>query len=576
MEALKKQDKEKGPQTDDELHAWIKRYLGMNIPRVAVCDDHIPPFKFIADVYFERVNSVVLMANRSGSKTASSAIIHLLNSIFKPGCESVTVGAIEAQSRRCYIEVSKMLRMHGGVDQAEEHPLVINQIQRETNFKNGSKLEILPSTIAAVNGPHPQKVHADEVELMDPSVFQESRSMAQSKTIIEVDSNGVEKEKVIKSQNWITSTRKRAAGPMQKILDEIAEAEKHGNKPPYELMTWCIYETTKKQNNCRVAYPDLPENEKCQCDKIVKGKWEDGSPRKFSDVCKGRLARSDGFLELDNVYARFQESDQDTWEAQQECAKPELGGAVFKTWSRERYGIKWWNPDPKYGLIFQAVDFGGSNPHAVGWYQVLNRDIYWWGANQTITDAPEKFLKAGTRVRFDEIYIAEIGNAELAEKVKKREEEWKNTYPGFRVNKRFADVAAKAARLDWHSAGLTTQFYCTRDIKEQIKTCNVILKEDLFAIDLTKSIIFPLEADSYHYPEKKLGMEYDPEIPVDDYNHTMSEFRYTMENLKYMERRGTIIGNLPRTGQERHMTYQKSAAKSSTPRYMPRRPEYGV
>lgn len=83
-------------------------------------------------------------------------------------------------------------------------------------------------------------------------------------------------------------------------------------------------------------------------------------------------------FELENVYARFQESDQDTWEAQQECAKPELGGAVFKTWARERYGIKWWKPDPNYGLIFQAVDFGGSNPHAIGWYQVLNRDLYWW------------------------------------------------------------------------------------------------------------------------------------------------------------------------------------------------------
>lgn len=70
-------------------------------------------------------------------------------------------------------------------------------------------------------------------------------------------------------------------------------------------------------------------------------------------------------------------------------------------------------------------------------------------------------------------------------------------------------------------------------------------------------------------------MEYDPEIPVDDYNHTISEFRYTMENLKYMERRGAIVGNLPRAGEEKHMTYQKSAVKSSTPRYMPR-PDYGV
>src|SRR4051812_6929523 len=77
---LKKRPKTLGPQTDDELHKWIKDNLGYDIPRQRVCPDHASPFEFLADVYFERVTSAIAVANRGGSKTMISAILHLLNS----------------------------------------------------------------------------------------------------------------------------------------------------------------------------------------------------------------------------------------------------------------------------------------------------------------------------------------------------------------------------------------------------------------------------------------------------------------------------------------------------------------
>jgi len=568
LEALKKQSNKRGPQTDDELHAWILTNLGMNIPRVAVCQDHQAPFQFIADLYFERETSAVAMANRGGSKTMSSAILHLLNSLFKAGCESLTVGAIEAQSKRAYENLKKLLIQHGGpeVYEPKDHPLIVRSIESETRFKNNSIVEIVPGTIAAVSGPHNQKVHADEQDQMPPDVWEQSRHISQSKTIIE---DG--KERIIKAQDWVTSTRQRPAGPMQKIIDEIVESERLGYKPPWKLYTWCVYETAKPVKNCLVANPKLKEGQHCGCDKVVKGKWEDGSPRRFSECCKGKLARSQGFVELDNIWKRFQESDQSEWEAQQECQKPEVGGMVFKTWNKQRYGIKWWEPNPLFGPIYEGVDYGGgTTPAAVNWYQVLNKPVLWWGIDQARTDEPIKMLKAGTRICFDEIYIAEIGNNELGLIVKQREKQWKKTYPLFNVERRFVDPANKAARHDWHAMGLKTQFFCTRDIKEQIRTCNTVLKEDLFVYDDTKVKMFTLEADAYHYPEKKVGVEYDPEIPIDDFNHVMSNFRYTMENLKYLERRGSIIGKIPLIGDKIHRTAQKSPVKSSAPRYMPR------
>jgi hypothetical protein len=98
-----------GPQTDDELHAWVLKTFGLNISRVKVCDDHDAPFTFFADCYFHRVPSVVLMANRGGSKTFLVALLHLINSKFKPRCESATVGAIEMQAKRAYAHLLKFV-----------------------------------------------------------------------------------------------------------------------------------------------------------------------------------------------------------------------------------------------------------------------------------------------------------------------------------------------------------------------------------------------------------------------------------------------------------------------------------
>lgn len=566
LQGLARHSKGQGPQDDDELHQWIKDNLGMNIPRVPVCPGHQTPFQFISDIYFERVGAAIAMANRGGSKTMSAAIIHFLNSLFKPTCESISVGAIEAQAYRAYENLYKLIKLHGKVDVAKEHPEIQVSIQRETVFKNGSRVFVVPGTVSAVNGPHPQKVHLDEVELMEPDVFAEAKFMSQGKTIQLQD--GTPKE--IKSQDFLTSTRKRAHGLMQSILDDIQNAKNNGYKPPYELYTWCYREIAQNQPNCRAAYPELPEKDKCICDKVVKGTWDDGAPRRFSDVCRGSLAKSQGFLSLEDIHKNFMESSKESWEAQQECSKPEVGGLVFPTFTRERYGIKWFEPLPEQGPIYMGVDFGGTNPHAASWYQVLRVDLDVYGLDQQEGEKPKKRLREGTRVCFDEVYIANISNVEFANLVKAKEHNWRKKYKDFAVTARFADPAAKAARLEWSINSLPTQFFVTREIPEQVKTVNELLKEDLFAIDLTNVIMLPEEMEAYTYPNKRLGTVNDPEKPIDDFNHQVSALRYCMQHLKLLEAldKGEKRAVMPRTGNQSHKTVNFS--KSSAPRYLPR------
>lgn len=521
-----------GPQTDDELHQWILLTFGVDVPRVSVCEGHRAPFEFLADLFFERVTAAVAVANRGGSKTFISALLHHLNSKFKRMCESASVGAVETQALRAYENLKFLLKREANVQVPEDNPDVASSIQRETRYKNDSRVEVLVGTINGVNGPHPQKVHADEVELMDPVVFDESRNMSSSK-------HG------IKAQDWITSTRKRAHGPMQAILDDIARAQEQGVAPPYEPYFWCIFETAANVPNC---------GDGCGCHDVVKGKWEDGKPRRFSDVCQGRLKRSQGWIPLYDVHKTFRTVSRPVWEAQQECKKPSTEGLVFANLDKDLHGVKWYIPDMSKGYIALGVDFGGSNPFGINWYHVLKEPVLAYGIHQQQGEEPTKEIPAGARVCFDEVYKAEIGNQDAATLVKKREAVWSRVVPDFRVVYRFADPQAKAARIDWAVLGLKTQWYADRDVKEQIKTCNDLIDDDLFYADILRCKMFWEESEQYHYPDKRAGFVDDPEIPVDDFNHCMSDFRYVMQNIKFAERRLARAHGRPKTSGGVHVT----------------------
>ena len=509
-----------GPQTDDDLHAWVKENIGIDIPRVSVCDNHDPPFKFFSDLYFHRTNSALLMANRGGSKTFLVALLHLVNSKFKPHCESVTVGAIEMQAKRAYAHLLRFISMNPEF----QKDLVREPLQSETTWKNGSKVEILPGTISAVNGPHPQITHADEVELMDEAVFDESRNMSMS-------GHG------ISAQDIITSTRKRGVGLMQRLIDEVKEAQATGHKPPYEMYQWCVFETSQKQDNCQKINPDHPNP--CQCDKVSKGKWDDGSPRIFADVCGGRLARSEGWMPIEDVHRVFTLDSREMWESQQECIKPSTEGLVLKRFAEERHGVTRYLPDPENGPIFAGIDFGGSNPHAVIWFQLLRYEV-----DARTAQGGVRRLKEGSIVAFDEFYKAEIGNGQLADYIYGYEQKWKKRFEKFVVRRRFADPQGKAARLDLmhHRPQIKTSYLVTRDVKEHIKAVVALIDDDQFFVDVGRCKMVVEEAHAWHYPKKRPGMIDDPDIPVNDFDHCMAALRYGVANILYLEHRISRTG----------------------------------
>lgn len=538
QQQLETQLKRYGPQDDDELYAWIKSELGIDIPRAAVCPDHVAPFTFLSDLYFERVEAALGVANRGGMKTLSVAILHWVNAVFKPGIESCTFGAIEAQSFRAYSHLRNWIYDENG----NYKPEVKSSLMKETLFRNGSKIEVLGSTAAAVNGPHPQVAHADEIELMAEDTWSESRNMTLGKKLRDGRQS--------KPLDVATSTRKGPSGRVQALIDEITDAVSNGYLPPRKLYMWCAKETAQERPDCRRVAPEMREarllelarkgkenpitkqcyklDDICECHLINKGEWDNGKPRLLSDICGGDFFRSRGWQPPADVYKQFRENDRETYEAQVLCERPEMKWHYLHNFSEQKHGIRSFKPDPNNGPIFQGIDWGGTNPHAVHWYQLLRNEIeadQWMYGDDG--EPVKTRIKEGTLVCFDEIYIAEIGNEQLGQLVKKREAEYiKEFGPTWRVYERFADPQGKGAKLDWKAMGLRTHWHVTREKEEQIKAIRSMMEDDLFRILPHKCPMWVREAKDWRMDPNSMD-ELD-----ENFNHAMSAFRYVVINVK--------------------------------------------
>jgi hypothetical protein len=521
LQALSKKSQDDKPKTDDELHTWIKENLGLNIPRVAVCPGHNAPFDLVADLFFNRVESAILMASRGAGKTMTAALLNFLNCYFEEEIECASVGAVEIQAKRAYQHLKTFNRI---AQKKLGDNRVVHEKVSDTVYTTGAKYEILTGSVSSVNGPHPQFVHRDEIELMDGKVFNESLQMERGKTT----SDGVR----IKPQTLITSTRKTSDGLMQKLLDECKEAEDAGRRAPYKIYIYCIKECAENQPNCRVANPDLPEDEKCDCDQLYNGELSEGMPRTLEKVCNGAFGKANGFTPMEDIQQLFLKSSKAMWEAQQECGRPYAEDLSLENWARERNCIKNYRPDPDNGPIYQGIDWGGTNPHAVEWIQVLKFEVEAVNFFNEIVRIPE-----GARIVFDEIYIAEIGNGKLADMIVENEKEWKKRYPKFRVSGRFADPQGKINRLDFahHDPPLKCSWpIVTRDREEHKKRISDCIDDRLFYVDIERCPMFVEEVEAWNIANKT-------------FDHAVDATMYGISNISaiegYAKRHGT--GDLP-------------------------------
>lgn len=147
------------PQTDDELWWTIVALTGMRIPRIAVCADHVAPFKALSDAYFARYPVAVWLASRGlGGKSRTLAALGTIEAMLL-GIEVTILGGSFAQSKNVHDATKDNWDWFG----APKH-ILLNSNQTDTTLSNGGHLRTLTASQTSVRGPHPPRLRIDEVD----------------------------------------------------------------------------------------------------------------------------------------------------------------------------------------------------------------------------------------------------------------------------------------------------------------------------------------------------------------------------------------------------------------------------
>ena len=540
-------------ESKDRLHAWIVRYLGVSMPRVAVCTDvgHTSPFDAFARLFFCEVDNVLWVANRFGAKSHNGALWILLSSIVFPGCESVSLGAIGRQATQVFKNF-KRLRKKAEAAGVREAAVVPNRdLQQQTEFRNGSEVAVVTSSEKAVNGPHPNHCHRDEIDLMAPGILSESMSMTYGAP-------------GIPGQDLYTSTRKKPHGTVAKMEEEAREAAQRGEESPLAVECWCIWETLAPVSNCMhdPANAERPASELCACSRVTKGTNADGSPRRFSDECAGKAAKGDGWVPLEDAWRQFRGNNRATWDAQHTCREADRSLLVYPMFSRDRHCIRNFPFDPANGSVICGTDFGFENPACNLWIQRLKREV-----EVTMADGSTRVLMPYTRVVFSQIYIAGKTSEWLAGAVMDRERAWREHFsmPNWKVWLRFGDAAAKDARGIFAQRGLQMRRYGTRDLGRSIGYVAEAIEDEQIFIDLSCRFLIE-EMEAYSYPEEQAGRK-DRGAPVKDFDHSLDALRYAITGLRFVERENAKHGGPVNPAHAEHIsvagTRGRTAASAS-------------
>src|SRR3990172_7611827 len=193
-----------GLKTKEELDFYIQEYLGYNIPKKKTCPNHISPFKFLYDVFFERIGNAFAYGSRGSGKTRLFSLLNHLDMTFKPTVTIVSAGATLDQSHRCYDYFC------GYYKDPLLKSMLTENLMSYSEGANGSILEVITGSLKGFNGPHPVKARIDELELIRWETLQEGLSMALS-------------DGEYRSQTIMASTRKWSGGSVSRLLEESSK-----------------------------------------------------------------------------------------------------------------------------------------------------------------------------------------------------------------------------------------------------------------------------------------------------------------------------------------------------------------
>lgn len=496
-----------GPQTKEELYEFFKKKYKIELVRVAVCPGHVSQLDFCWWVY--QFGNVLAVFSRGYGKTSLMAWIDDCQAVHYPGWGSFTIGPGKDQGVRKYKHLLPFV-VEGGVIGGKELPHISRSIHSETEYDNGSVIEIaLGGGVDNANGPRQPRVHRDEIELMLDDTRQQAVNIPAGKKTRD--------GRYVPAQTVDTSTMKWAGGYIDREMEAYHEMLKkaevdpiemdpieafhlsveRGHRPRKLMLVSCIFEIAAENPTCR----SVPEEERrrrlieldrdpeeiCNCHTYQSDVWDTDDPdvptrsRTLEDVCQGRFFRSRGYQGFGDIQTFFLDNDRTTWEAEKECSQPSREGAYLKSYSQDRHGIRGYEPDPENGPIYTTTDWGTTDEHCTLWIQVLERPV------QVLSYKGEKIktMPVGSRVLFSEFYQSHIGNVKAGQEVVAKELVWFLRWPGWHTDERHSDNANPGAITDWRDmCDLTIINRIKKDFNEEVKLVRTMVGGWSFYIDI--------------------------------------------------------------------------------------------
>jgi hypothetical protein len=329
---LVQQAKRVKPLTDEHLWGYIAAFCGVEVPRARItlrpgCRNHVAPFEYLADSFFDRVGDCIVWANRGGSKTFCAALLSVLEHVHKPALQTRILGGSLEQSKRMYEHFEPFAREQFAefVDGEPQQLL--------TRFRNGGKVEILAASMRSVLGRHIPRLRLDEVDEFDPEVL--SAAMGTSMDVV------VKGKVVYRSRVEELSTFHHPYGVM---ATEIARTAETGTRQ----YRWCLFETLER---CSTDYSCS------QCNL-----WGD-----CQGVAKQECA---GYITVDNAQKWKRRHSIEAWESWFLCKRPYAGSSFFRSYDPELHvarAVIPYNPDLP---LYRTWDWGTNGPTACLWIQV--------------------------------------------------------------------------------------------------------------------------------------------------------------------------------------------------------------
>ncbi len=535
----------------DELREWMELYFDIRFPKGVIYEGSTHgPIDAMWRIYelfktgqTQTVPQVVMVSSRDSYKTLSAAAIEVLLFLhFKiPMAHAAAIkfqaGAAVKYANNFFRKVGPYLEYHGWTKSSDNK----NTIEWLTSDGDEISLQVLTATKAGFNSAHVPLLCLDELDLMDPDAFAESRMVPSS-------------YKGIAPLILILSTRKFAAGLMESQINltpkiggevfrwniiDVAE-----NIPPevakVDLPKVPRYITAKSlpmQNISEEQWALLEEKEQAKYERFeaYAGIAEHPMLSIMKNLLVDRPAEDRGFLykKLSAVYNNFKVTDIDTADAQLLCNKPTSSGLVY---SRFEQTLNTVSPNELYRRMF-----GEEAPQTLTIENLrdllVNADMkFYGGADWGFTDFTSLVVLMVTPT--GDVYLVDSfldNHLELDDIVKHAKELNSN----WGIDKWFVEQAQPSYLKTLRRNGLRVP-----DFKKvvadgitalQMKICDSNAKRRFFIVDTPKNQSIIESFGQYRWKTDRAGNIIDGEPYHGSDNGGISDIqdsiRYPMQNL---------------------------------------------